>query len=584
MLLIAVVGAQAAYHSYNSTKKNVSNSVELLFDQANNRLLEFLESVNLVSSAVFLNGDFQKMVLEVAGGSDGYDRYLNMRNYMNGFRELNHSIKGFVFVDSAGNRYNSTFTISSELAKVLDQGADRADSADKVVSTGSDGKMVLMPLFLQEDRVSAVYLATREVRSIIDAKYMQPIGVGYVVLDRNKLDSLIDDKYLQPGSEVLIVDAENRVISSTNKASLGARTNESASFNEDSGRFIALDSSQYMVRKSQLGLTGLTLVAKIPKDELFQEARTIAYSFLFAIPIPIVLAILINLYFNLLITKPLKKLSDAFRRFASGDMAFQIRYTNNNEFTGIARQFNRMVAEIHDLSNHNLSTQQKLYESELAKKQFELDGLHSQINSHFLYNTLNSMVGMALAGSKQEFIRTVENLGRFFRYSVNVNDFVEIGDELQHLETYLDIQRLRFPQKFQYDLEIEPELLQVRMLKLILQPIIENALFHGLERKQGKGRLKVKIFSSPGAGLTLQVFDNGVGMDLLSLARLNGSLRSEDVDVGKREDDRRGVGIINVHRRIRLHYGDGCGIRVKSWERIGTAVIVEILKRESEER
>ncbi|QTH40121.1 sensor histidine kinase [Cohnella sp. LGH] len=572
LTIIVVMGAIAAFHNYNSTKKSVSNSVDLLFNQVNGRLVEFLESVDLVSGAVFLNNDFQKMVLLEAGESDGYNRYLNVRNYMNGYRELNHSIKGFVFVDSSGNRYVSSFSVPSELTAFLD--ANERDGF-------GDGSMMLLPLFLREDRVSSVYLGIREVRSILDMKYMQKIGVGFVVLDRNKLDSLIDDKFLKPGSEVLIVGDGRRVISSTDKASVGNRIDESVSTEEQRDQFVTIDRTRYMVKTSRLSQTGLTLVAKIPTDELFKEARTIAYSLLFAIPIPIVLAILINLYFNILITKPLKKLTDAFRRFASGDMTIQIRYSDNNELTGIARQFNKMVGEIHELSRRNLATQQQLYESELAKKQFELDGLHSQINSHFLYNTLNSMVGMALTDSKQEIIRTVENLGNFFRYSVNVNDFVEIVDELKHLDTYLDIQKLRFPRKFRYLSEIEPALLHHRMLKLVLQPLIENALFHGLEHKQGKGLLKIKMFSS-GDDMILQVFDNGMGMDLQTLSRLNASLLSGDEESDTRDKDRRGVGLINIQRRIRLHYGDGYGIRAKSWENIGTVVSVAIPKMEEE--
>lgn len=570
LTIIVVMGAIAAFHNYNSTKKSVSNSVDLLFNQVNGRLVEFLESVDLVSGAVFLNNDFQKMVLLEAGESDGYDRYLNVRNYMNGYRELNHSIKGFVFVDSSGNRYVSSFSVPSELTAFLD--ANERDGF-------GDGSMMLLPLFLREDRVSSVYLGIREVRSILDMKYMQKIGVGFVVLDRNKLDSLIDDKFLKPGSEVLIVGDGRRVISSTDKAGVGKRIDESVSTEEQRDQFVTIDRTRYMVKTSRLSQTGLTLVAKIPTDELFKEARTIAYSLLFAIPIPIVLAILINLYFNILITKPLKKLTDAFRRFASGDMTIQIRYSDNNELTGIARQFNKMVGEIHELSRRNLATQQQLYESELAKKQFELDGLHSQINSHFLYNTLNSMVGMALTDSKQEIIRTVENLGNFFRYSVNVNDFVEIVDELKHLDTYLDIQKLRFPRKFRYLSEIEPALLHHRMLKLVLQPLIENALFHGLEHKQGKGLLKIKMFSS-GDDMILQVFDNGMGMDFQTLSRLNASLLSGDEESDTRDKDRRGVGLINIQRRIRLHYGDGYGIRAKSWENIGTVVSVAIPKME----
>ncbi len=570
LTIIVVMGAIAAFHNYNSTKKSVSNSVDLLFNQVNGRLVEFLESVDLVSGAVFLNNDFQKMVLLEAGESDGYDRYLNVRNYMNGYRELNHSIKGFVFVDSFGNRYVSSFSVPSELTAFLD--ANERDGF-------GDGSMMLLPLFLREDRVSSVYLGIREVRSILDMKYMQKIGVGFVVLDRNKLDSLIDDKFLKPGSEVLIVGDGRRVISSTDKAGVGKRIDESVSTEEQRDQFVTIDHTRYMVKTSRLSQTGLTLVAKIPTDELFKEARTIAYSLLFAIPIPIVLAILINLYFNILITKPLKKLTDAFRRFASGDMTIQIRYSDNNELTGIARQFNKMVGEIHELSRRNLATQQQLYESELAKKQFELDGLHSQINSHFLYNTLNSMVGMALTDSKQEIIRTVENLGNFFRYSVNVNDFVEIVDELKHLDTYLDIQKLRFPRKFRYLSEIEPALLHHRMLKLVLQPLIENALFHGLEHKQGKGLLKIKMFSSED-DMILQVFDNGMGMDLQTLSRLNASLLSGDEESDTRDKDRRGVGLINIQRRIRLHYGDGYGIRAKSWENIGTVVSVAIPKME----
>ncbi|NLK87644.1 MAG: histidine kinase [Clostridiaceae bacterium] len=205
----------------------------------------------------------------------------------------------------------------------------------------------------------------------------------------------------------------------------------------------------------------------------------------------------------------------------------------------------------------------KISSIKLSQKEAELNSLQNQINPHFLYNTLESIRGAALYHGIHEIASMSKSLSLLFRYSISERVLVSVKEELQHLENYISIQNFRFEDKFELEYNIPPELMNYKILKLTLQPLIENSIKHGLEMKLGKGTIKIEILSLE-SNIKLIISDDGLGIPPKKLEELNRSLtndKSRSTDEGVRTGT--GIGVMNVNSRIRLYFGEQYGLRFR---------------------
>lgn len=234
--------------------------------------------------------------------------------------------------------------------------------------------------------------------------------------------------------------------------------------------------------------------------------------------------------------------------------------------------------------------QKKEYTGRILYKQAELDALQSQINPHFLYNTLECIRGLAVIEGIQQIAQMTESLSSLFRYSISTKgNLVTLLSELNNTRSYFFIQQCRFNNKFSLRVEYEDgdeSVNDCMVPKLTLQPILENAIFHGLETKFSKGSVVIRISSTP-KRLLLCISDNGIGMSNATLQSVQRKLLNESVDVAGSEEAPRlepgesagrhsGIALTNVHKRILLHFGPGYGLTVNSAEGIGTDVFVTL--------
>ena len=220
----------------------------------------------------------------------------------------------------------------------------------------------------------------------------------------------------------------------------------------------------------------------------------------------------------------------------------------------------------------------------VSKKQAEYLALQNQINPHFLYNTLEGIRGEALLAGLDSVAEMTEALATFFRYTISqVEHLVTLEDELANIENYYYIQQFRFGDKLAlqigYDHEDEQmqlDILQLRLPKLTLQPIVENSIYHGIERKVGKGNLKIRISVSD-ERLRIRISDDGMGMPEEALKQLNEKLRRLTLDDVQEESGKRGgIALVNVNNRIKLLFGEEYGLSIYSWEGAGTDVLVTL--------
>ena len=238
-----------------------------------------------------------------------------------------------------------------------------------------------------------------------------------------------------------------------------------------------------------------------------------------------------------------------------------VEIDSENEIGSLTKSFNVMTHRIQDLMEQNVKEQE-------AKRKSELKALQSQINPHFLYNTLDSIIWMAEGRKYEEVVLMTASLARLLRQSIsNEDEVVPLAREVEYAKGYLTIQKMRYKDKLEFEINVEPSILNIPLIKLVLQPIIENAIYHGLKYKESKGLLQVKGFMKDGNAV-LQVIDNGVGMDEETLAHI--------YDKHKVNYHSNGVGVYNVQKRLQLYYGESYGITYESEKGVGTTATITI--------
>ncbi|MFX3632615.1 MAG: sensor histidine kinase, partial [Candidatus Pristimantibacillus sp.] len=284
------------------------------------------------------------------------------------------------------------------------------------------------------------------------------------------------------------------------------------------------------------------------------------------IAMSILIVVFLVLYFVQRVTNPLIMLTQ-FLKHSNPEEPMQTYPVESMDEVGqLVRSYNKLSERI-----EGLTEQVKLEESH--KKQADMQALQAQINPHFLYNTLSSVHWMALMNQDAKTADMVGSLSDFLRFSLNKGEeFCSVEQEAAHAGHYGNIQSIRFPDRFKLTMEIDPALNDRVMLKLLLQPLIENALIHGIQKQAASGEIKVTAVLQE-RRMVFAVEDNGVGMDNLKLAEIDRELHRPDDRLIDRERLERGsYGLRNVHQRLQLHYGHEAGLRIESADRIGTRV------------
>jgi len=235
-----------------------------------------------------------------------------------------------------------------------------------------------------------------------------------------------------------------------------------------------------------------------------------------------------------------------------------------------------MIDKMEEMTSHVVTTQARLYEAELSKKQAEFSALQSQINPHFLYNTLNCISSIGLEYGSKEIAQMTSSMSKIFRYSIEKSELVLISEEVQCIKAYLNIISIRYENKFSLEVKVDDQLLGMKTPKMILQPIVENSVYHGLESMDAGGRLCVSGRIDENGDICFQVTDTGKGIDQEELERIKAKLHMEYSERAKTSLEGKNIGLSNINNRIKLLFGEGYGVEIESQLGRGTTVMVKI--------
>lgn len=339
--------------------------------------------------------------------------------------------------------------------------------------------------------------------------------------------------------------------------------------NGDSAFEMQIGQEKYYICGQYNGLTGWKIYSVISIDEIYPQLSELKRTITAAVTGALIIALILVVLFSQTLTEPICYLVNAMKQVENENFDIEIQNTRKDELGQLIDAFNFMVQKLRQFVF-------EVYQGKIAQKNIEIKALQAQINPHFLYNTLDSINWMLIEKEEYEISDIVISLGEILRYSIGGKEqIVALKDELKYVRRYLCIQKNRMEERLNYKLDIADDTLSCRVPKLILQPIIENAVLHGIEPKKEGGCIKITA-RKEGDYLIIAVWDNGVGMqeDVLNKLKL---------EIFEKQINSDNVGMPNIQRRLELHYGHGSTMEVQSSRGQGTTVILKMYVSEKNE-
>lgn len=315
---------------------------------------------------------------------------------------------------------------------------------------------------------------------------------------------------------------------------------------------------KYLITRTDMKTTGWTLVSMVPYKSVMAETMAISGVMILAVAITLIVTLLLLNRILTGVVKPLKKLEKYMVQVNPDNMDQRMEILTDDEIGHLSMKFNQMMDRIRNLK-------EQVIEEQEDKRKYELQALQAQINPHFLYNTLDSIIWMAETNDSN-IVAMTEALAKLFRISLNKgNEEISLERELEHVKNYLIIQSMRYADKFTYEISAEPGVERCRTIKLILQPIVENCIYHGIKKKRGTGKITIRAYRRE-QNLIIEVSDDGCGMPKeISRKILSDEIESENISGS-------GIGVKNVNERIQLRFGKKYGLSYSSEEGVGTTV------------
>lgn len=550
-------------------------------------------SLSYTRQSVFENSSLytQTIIQQMNQNIDSYIDYMENTSYL---VSSNEDVQKYLFGDTADPEARDR--ILSQFETILDSRSDIlnlgiiAENGRMLINNGQHLTNQDLDIHSQEWYTNAlegresVYLTSSHVQHIISGERPWVItlsrgirnkemgtgqekeGVFFIDLNYSAISELCDQSMVGNQGYAFIVDADGNIVYHPQQQQLyNELQTENIDLVMNAGSDIVtwgdgINKKMYSISRSEK--TGWTVVDCVRVEELLRRSNEAQSIYVLVAMGLMAVALFFSGFVAKSITLPIQRLCDSMERVQEGDFSVSdIVVDSENEIGSLTKSFNVMTQRIHELMAQNIREQE-------AKRKSELKALQSQINPHFLYNTLDSIIWMAEGKKNEEVVLMTASLARLLRQSIsNEDELVSIGQEIEYARGYLTIQKMRYKDKLEFRIEVEPSILNIRLIKLVLQPVIENAIYHGLKYKESRGLLLVKGFMKNGNAV-LQVIDDGVGMDQETLDHI---YERHKVDYHSN-----GVGIYNVQKRLQLYYGNEYGIVYESKPGEGTTATITI--------
>ncbi|HHU70421.1 MAG TPA: histidine kinase [Clostridiales bacterium] len=420
-----------------------------------------------------------------------------------------------------------------------------------------------LPYVSHEKDPVYVFGISRGIVSFVESKV---IGIIVVVTRTEYFQELSEDMKKSDNHRIIILDNDYVIYDTQEENIASTASKDLMEISWDSPqdeKTISIEGQEYMSSSVLSDYSGWRIISLIPEEEIFHDLEKMQLVTLLIIILLIVISLLLGFIFSFQIVHPLKKLGSLMKLAENGDFDIKVKVNSKDEIGTLAQAFNSMISKINSLIH-------EVYIEQIRQSELELQMLQSQINPHFIYNTLESISMMATIHNDDSTSEMAYNLGSILRYGINkTKEVVTVREELDNLEKYISLQEIRFHSVYTITISVSPDLYDIYITKLILQPIVENAIFHGMKDIRSGGKIIVTGYKTDNNLLVFEVEDNGKGMTDSLTKDLNDYINDKNNLFSS-------IGLRNVNKRIKIKYGDEYGLEIQSIADIGTKVIVRL--------
>jgi len=536
------------------TKTGVGDNSSLIATRMDSIFVNAESCANMLT--LNLNKVIEQNPLSPLGVSN-LQRYTAITNQLSFALLVFPDVESALFVDTKHNAYGSHPSVENTLIS-----GEGKKKWQEIMET--NGMNVWLPMdrrvYLTSDPNSPVLTLSKK---IWDINSGQPLGILFLNIQEKSLSSVYEDIATRLSGSYFISNQKGTVVSASNPAQiLQPIADENLRkwvVEQDKAIDIRnIGNNELLLSVYPLPRLDWKLVSVIPLSSLTSDIQKVTYAVIVTGLICYLFALLGAGQLSKLITLPMIRLSKSMSRFNEGELDVQLDVQSNDEIGLFSSSFTRMRLRLKELLM-NIKQEQK------KKREYELALIQAQIKPHFLYNTLDVVYSLLEIGKVKEAQRVTKTLAEFYRAVLSKGkEIITIEEEIRNVHNYLKIQKLRYSDVFTYTIDIDKEILKAQILKLTIQPLVENAIYHGLKEKIGMGHLSVHGYKT-GHVIYIQIIDDGVGMnDAVWQRILEGSLETEGESFGLR----------NVHDRLRLYFGESYGLKIKSEVGQGTTITI----------
>jgi two-component system, sensor histidine kinase YesM len=550
-ITITILGNLSYKNSINFSQNENTNQI---IKQINNNIESYVNNteniINYMSIDPRILKFFNDNKLENNDLED--EAYKSIYNFV----KFNREIAGIMIVNSNGGY------ISDVMNKVSRDSLTTEDWYLKAYNNPENIQLFTKPIGRNIDnifRYSADEVFSMS-KAVVDSSTKQIKGVILIDIKLDAIKEIIENSKPGTAGFVYVMDSNKEIVYTPVNNTVYRIKNEWIEEINNEIIIKNINGENYQLTKFKSKYTGWETIGVFPESESLRVIDYIRYSSLIIALVALVIAEMLVVVFTRSIVKPMYKLKQLMKRAQEGDLTVSFNAKYNDEVGELGNSFNNMVKEINNLIN-------LVQKEEKSKRIAEMNVLQAQIKPHFMYNTLDTIRWMAEEHNEEDIVEIIEAFTNLLRISLSKGkEMISVSDELNHVQSYLIIQKIRYEDKLDYEIQFDENILDYQLIKLILQPLVENAIYHGIKEKRGNGKILItgKI---EGNMLCFTVSDNGKGMEEEVLNKINKMLTKSGeskIEIG--------YGIFNVNERIRIIYGEEYGLKYKSVYGEGTIV------------
>ncbi|WP_312692442.1 sensor histidine kinase [Caproiciproducens sp.] len=558
-----IVGVSLSMRFISSSEKMVSDDSTRMVDQVNLNLDNYLRNMMRISDSMYYR------VIKNADLSTD-----NISNDMSLLYETNRDLLISIGVFSNSGKVIAAEPLTQLKPSANVSGENWFKNAARKIENCHFSTPHVQNLFVDPDNK---YRWVVSLSRSVELTSAGSITHGVLLVDMNfsGIEQICKNVDLGESGYIYLIDGNGEIIYHPRQqliySNLIHENNYAAAKYDDGNHNETFEGQQRLVTVKTAGYTGWKIIAVTPTQDITSNYQQFRLFTLFFIFFAIFLMIFVNMFLSSRIANPLKELELSVKDLDKGNLnGIDISISGSYEVQHLGKTIRSMVDQLHRLMDDIVTEQE-------SKRKSELDALQSQINPHFLYNTLDSIIWMIENERYDGAVTMVTALARLFRISLSKGkNIITVADELEHVRNYLTIQKMRYKNKFSYEITAEPETLPCATIKLIVQPLVENAIYHGMEFMSGDGEIRINAYRD-GNDLYIDIIDNGLGMPQEQADAL---LTEETTKVRGKGS---GIGLKNVKERIQLYFGSEYGLAIYSEPDEGTTARIHLPLKTLEE-